>query len=69
MKDTVRTATLVSEQERARRKANIDYARGSVRYEGHILCDEMEALIQRHTNGELTVAEFTKAGRELIDRK
>ena len=69
MKDTVRPYLLINEQEKARRKAEVDYARGSVRYEGVILCEEIETLNERYINGELTSDEHTKAGLALLDRK
>ena len=62
MKDTVRPETLISEQERARRKKTVDFARGSVRLEGHFLKPETEKLNQRYINGELSQAEFIHEG-------
>ncbi len=49
---------LISEEERARRKAACDFARGSVRFEGFILDDAAEALVARYINGELTREEM-----------
>ncbi len=44
----------ISEEERARRKASIDNARGSVRFEGFILSPEVEQINRRFIDGELT---------------
>ena len=44
----------ISEQERARRKASIDNARGSVRFEGFILTPEVEEINRQFIDGELT---------------
>ena len=68
MKDTVRTEHLLSEEEKARRKASIDFARRSVKYEGVILGDEIEALNEKYINGVLTLKEHTQAGLELLKR-
>lgn len=51
----------VSPVERARRKASIDAARGSVRLEGFILSAEIEAINQRFIDGELTREEHIQA--------
>ncbi len=48
----------ISEEERARRKAACDFARGSVRFEGFILSEKAEALIARYIDGELTREEM-----------
>jgi len=51
------TRAPISDAERARRKREIDFARGSVRYEGGILSDEVERLNARYIDGdELTAA-------------
>ena len=68
MKDTVRPYLLISEEEKAKRKKGVDYARASVMLEGGILYSEIEALSQKYVNGELTQEEFTLTGLELIDR-
>jgi hypothetical protein len=40
-------AAPIDEAERARRKASIDYARGSVRFEGFVLSPEVEEINRR----------------------
>ena len=69
MADTVKTTPPISDEERARRKATIAFARRSVRYEGIILCDGIEALNEKYINGELTLQEHTQAGLDLLKRK
>jgi hypothetical protein len=49
--------TEISPEERARRKAAVDYARGSVRLEGFILSPFAEDLNRRYIDGEITSAE------------
>jgi hypothetical protein len=51
----------VSEAERARRLSEVNFARGSVRYEGGILSNEIEALNARYVAGEITSDELTAA--------
>ena len=51
----------ISEAEKARRRAAIDYARGSVRLEGFVVSDFAESLNQRFINGEITRVELTAA--------
>jgi hypothetical protein len=51
----------ISSAERARRKAAVDYARGSVRLEGFVLSEFAEDLNRRYVNGEITRAEKTAA--------
>ena len=53
----------ISEQERTRRKAAIDYARGSVRLEGFVLNEAAEELSRRYIDGEITSAEHSAAIR------
>jgi ferric-dicitrate binding protein FerR (iron transport regulator) len=53
----------LTEEERARRKAAIDYARGSVRLEGFVLNDAAEELNRRYIDGEITSAEHSAAIR------
>jgi len=55
----------ISEEERERRKKAIDFARGSVRFEGFILDDESEALAARFVSGDLTMEQFISEGRFL----
>jgi len=57
----------IDEEERAKRKEAIDFARGSVRLEGIILPHELETLNQRYIDGEISDAEHTRLGLELID--
>jgi len=51
----------ISEEERARRLSEVNFARGSVRYEGGILSDEIERLNARYVAGEITSDELTAA--------
>ena len=62
MDDVVaRPRATLSAGERARRKAAIDYARGSVRLEGFVVSPPVEALNRRYVEGEITRAELTAA--------
>lgn len=61
-----RPAAQISEQERARRKASIDNARGSVRLEGVVLSQEVERINQRFIDGELTRQEHIEAIRAAV---
>ena len=54
-------AETIDEAERARRKAAVDYARGSVRLEGFELSAFAEELNRRYIAGEITRAEKTAA--------
>ena len=49
----------ISVEERARRKAAVDYARGSVRLEGFIVSPFAEELNRRYIDGEITRKEKT----------
>ena len=51
--------TEISPEERARRKAAVDYARGSVRLEGFIVSPFAEELNRRYIDGEITRKEKT----------
>ena len=51
----------ISEEERARRLSEVNFARGSVRYEGGVLSDEIERLNARYVAGEITSDELTAA--------
>jgi len=51
----------ISEAERTRRLSEVNFARGSVRYEGGILSDEIERLNARYVAGEITSDELTAA--------
>ena len=55
------TQTSISEAERARREREVSFARGSVRYEGGILPDEVERLNARYIDGEIDSGELTAA--------
>ena len=46
------TRAPISDAERGRRKREIDFARGSVRYAGGILSGEVERLTARYIDGE-----------------
>lgn len=56
----------ISDQERARRKASIDNARGSVRFEGFILSPEVEQINRRFIDGELTRQEHVEAVKAAV---
>lgn len=51
----------ISDAERARRLSEVSFARGSIRYEGGILSDEIETLNARYIAGELTSDALTAA--------
>lgn len=55
------TRAPISEDERARRQREIDFARGSVAYEGGVLTDEVERLNARYVAGEINGDELTAA--------
>ena len=59
----VRPRAAISAEERARRKAAIDYARGSVRLEGFVLNAAAEELNRRYIDDEITSAEHSAAIR------
>lgn len=59
MTGTTETPT-ITDAERQRRTAFLDYARASVGLEGFTISPAMEALIQRHVNGEIDMAELVK---------
>ncbi len=56
----------ISDDERARRKEAVDYARGSVRLEGFVLRSDIEALYDRHIAGELTSDELGAAIKRAV---
>jgi hypothetical protein len=58
----------ISAGERARRKAAIDYARGSMQLEGFILDEATEELNRRYIDGEITSAEHSAAIRASVGR-
>lgn len=51
----------IDDQERARRRAAIEFARGSVRFEGFVLSPEVEEINRRFIDGELTGDEHIEA--------
>ena len=51
----------ISAEERARRKAAVDYGRGSVRLEGFVVPAFAEEMNRRYIDGELTSEELTAA--------
>ena len=55
------TRAPISNAERGRRKREIDFARGSVRYEGGILSGEVERLNAHYIDGEIDGDELTTA--------
>ncbi len=57
----VRAKAKISAEERARRQAAINYARGSSRLEGFVVSHEFEQLNQRYVDGEISRAELTAA--------
>ncbi|MDR3383934.1 antitoxin VbhA family protein [Cupriavidus basilensis] len=61
LSETQTLASCIDEPERARRKAAIDYARGSVRFEGFVLSPEVEEINRRFIDGELTGDEHVAA--------
>jgi Antitoxin VbhA len=54
-----------SDDERARRKKAVDYARGSVRLEGFVLDEVAEALFASYVNGEIDRPELDAAVAQL----
>ena len=51
----------INETEQARRQREVDFARGSVRYEGGILSDKIEHLNARYIAGEIDSDALTAA--------
>jgi hypothetical protein len=52
-------AAKISSEERARRKAAVDYARGSVRLEGFVVPPFEEEIYSRFIEGEITREELS----------
>ena len=52
---------MIDEFERLRRQREVDFARGSVAYEGGILTEETERLSARYVAGEISGDEMTAA--------
>ena len=63
MEGTVRSRPIISDEERARRKNEVDFARRSVRYEGTVLRPEIEKINEKYINGLLTSEEHGEAVR------
>ena len=59
---------MIDAEERARRQAAIDFARGSVRFEGVILPPELEAINQRYIEGHIDSAEHSRLCLAFIDK-
>jgi hypothetical protein len=55
----------LSDEERARRKKAINYARGSLRLEGFVLDEKAEPLFSRYVNGEIDRPELDAAVAKL----
>lgn len=59
----------ITDEEHARRREAVNFARGSVRFEGIVLSAEAEVLAERFINGEITLEEHTRRGIELTRRE
>jgi hypothetical protein len=59
--ETLSEKLVLSDVEKAKRKAEVDFARGSVRLEGFLLDEGAEYLNQRYVNGSLSSSELTSA--------
>ncbi len=66
MDRATQTTRPITDDERRRRQRAVDYARGSVRLEGFVLGDDINALNQRYVNGELTSEELTVAIKRAV---
>ncbi|GHT99899.1 hypothetical protein FACS1894154_07930 [Betaproteobacteria bacterium] len=51
----------IADQERVKRTAAINFARGSVRFEGIVLPPEIEEINQNFIDGEINIDQFVKA--------
>ena len=67
MSDGLDTTPRISAEERTKRQRAVDFARGSVRFEGFILGPEVEELNRRFVEGELTSDEHVAETRRLYD--
>lgn len=56
----------IAEEERARRRAAVDFARGSVRFEGITLSPDIEAINERYINGEISTDEHVALCQQSI---
>jgi hypothetical protein len=59
--ETIETVSKISAEERARRKAADDYARGSIRLEGFVPSAYSDEMTHRYIDGQITRAELTAA--------
>ncbi len=59
----------ITDEEKARRKSAIDFARGSSRFEGIIMDEEVERINQRYINGEFSLDGHRAALLEYLDRR
>ena len=66
MDDVTQTTRSIPDDERRRRQKAVDYARGSVRLEGFVLDDDINALNQRYVDGELTSEQLTAAIKRAV---
>ena len=57
----VETINQISASERARRRREVDFARGNIRHDGGILSEEIERLNARYVAGEIDSDELTAA--------
>lgn len=58
----------ITPAERAKRKAAIDFARGSVRFEGIILSPEIEEINQQYIDGDIDFETHLKLAHTAVDR-
>ncbi|NIJ35323.1 antitoxin VbhA family protein [Sphingomonas oligoaromativorans] len=56
---------MITPEERQRRQEAVDFARGSVRFEGFVLSDEIEALSRQFVEGDMTMPELMEAIRRV----
>jgi hypothetical protein len=54
----------ITAQERARRQAQLDYARGSLRLEGFVASEEVEIIGRRYVDGEISLKEHSTLIRQ-----
>ena len=55
---TTQYELLISMEESAKRKYDVDFARGSVRFEGIVLTPEIEEINQQYIYGHITSQEY-----------
>ena len=58
----------ITEDERKRRKAAVDYARASVGLEGFKLSSDDEKHAERFINGEIDLSDFVKIRTGSVDK-